>query len=195
MILPPLLVLTDRTQCAGSLVDAVAAAVDRGARAVVLREKDLPEDERDRLAGRLRELLARVDGVLLRAGGGPRGDADGVHLAAADPFPADRPMLVGRSCHSAAELRRARAEGCDYAMISPVFPTPSKPGYGPALGLDGLAAVAGDGPPAYALGGVRPEHVRGCLAAGAHGVAVMGAIMRDPALAGDYLRELEGARR
>ena len=46
MKLPRLLVLTDRTQCRGSLPATVASAVDAGARAVVLREKDLPADER-----------------------------------------------------------------------------------------------------------------------------------------------------
>jgi thiamine-phosphate diphosphorylase len=185
--LPRLLVLTDRTQCSGSLVDAVAAAVDAGARAVVLREKDLPDAERDRLAEQLGALLQAVDGVLIRAGrGGPA-----VHLAAADPFPEVRPPLVGRSCHSRAELARAAAEGCDYATISPVFATASKPGYGPALGLDGLAAVAGAGPAAYGLAGISPDDVRGCRAAGAHGVAVMGAIMREPRLVRRFLAELE----
>jgi thiamine-phosphate diphosphorylase len=187
--LPRLLVLTDRSQCAGPLVEAVAIAVRCGARALVLREKDLPEDERDRLAAQLGELLAPVGGLLIRTGRTAGGDA--VHLAAADAFPQPRPSLVGRSCHDGGELRRAREEGCDYATISPVFPSASKPGYGPALGLDGLAAVAAAGPPPYALGGVDPRDVRGCLAAGAHGVAVMGAIMRDPELTGAYLAELK----
>jgi thiamine-phosphate pyrophosphorylase len=190
--LPGLLVLTDRTQCERPLLDVVATALECGARAVVLREKDLPEDERDRIAGQLRTLLEPVGGLLIRAGAAARG-ADAVHLAAADPFPDDRPALVGRSCHSRAELARARAEGCDYAMISPVFPTASKPGYGPALGPAGLAAAADAGPPAYALGGVRPADVPGCLAAGARGIAVMGPVMRDPALVAAYLDAMQVA--
>ena len=188
MILPQLLVLTDRTQCSGSLVDAVAAAVDAGARAVVLREKDLPDAERDRLAEQFGALLQAVGGVLIRAGSD---GAPAVHLAAADPFPEVRPPLVGRSCHSRAELERAAAEGCDYATISPVFATASKPGYGPALGLEGLAAVARAGPAAYGLAGITPDDVRGCRAAGAYGIAVMGAIMRDPRLVRRYLAELK----
>ncbi|WP_299958504.1 thiamine phosphate synthase [uncultured Modestobacter sp.] len=187
MTLPRLLVLTDRTQCRGSLVNTVAAAVDAGARAVVLREKDLPGPERDALAGRLRALLDPVGGLLVRAGAGA---ADAVHLAAHDPLPAPRPRLVGRSCHAAAELTRARAEGCDWAFLSPVFPTPSKPGYGPPLGPAGLAALVPLGPPVYALGGIGPEEVAGCLAAGASGVAVMGSVMRDPASVRDLLTAL-----
>ena len=193
MRLPPLLVLTDRSQCAGPLVDTVAAVVDGGARAIVLREKDLPADERDHLAEQLRALLDPVGGVLVRAGAAGSAGADAVHLAANDPFPQPRPVLVGRSCHSVDELGRAGAEGCDYVMLSPVFPTASKPGYGPPLGLAGLARLTALAPPAYALGGIRPADVPGCLAAGARGIAVMGPVMRDPRIVPAYLAALEEA--
>jgi thiamine monophosphate synthase len=171
------IVFTDRRQARRPLVDVVAAAVEGGARLVVLREKDLPGGERAALAARLRAVLAPVGGRLLLAGRD--------HLAAADPFPADRPGLVGRSCHDAAELAAAADEGCDYATVSPVFPTPSKPGYGPPLGPARLADLcAGARLPVYALGGVTDAaRAAACLEAGAAGVAVMGAVMRadDPA--------------
>lgn len=190
--LPRLLVLTDRTQARGSLPEAVRAAVDAGARGIVLREKDLPDGERAALADRLRAVLRPVGGLLLIAGpAGGAGGGDAVHLAARDPFPDPRPRLVGRSCHSTAEVARAREEGADLVFLSPVYPTPSKPGYGPALGPAGLAALAAGAPPAFALGGVRPETVTECLAAGAYGVAVMGAAMRDPGLVARYLAQLD----
>jgi thiamine monophosphate synthase len=185
--LPRLLVLTDRTQCAGSLADTVAAAVDAGARAVVLRDKDLPVPERAALAERIAALLAPVDGVLVWAGAAGAAGHAAVHLSAADPLPVPRPALLGRSCHSAAELTAARAEGCDWAFLSPLAITASKPGYGPALGVAGLAALAPLGPPVFALGGVTPADVPGCLAAGAQGVAVMGPVMRDPSSVARYL--------
>lgn len=186
--LPRLLVLTDRTQCAGPLPVAVAAAVEAGARALVLREKDLPADQRAALAAELSGLLAPVGGTLVMAGGG---GADAVHLAARDPLPAPRPGLVGRSCHDGAEVASAAAEGCDYVTVSPVFPSPSKPGYGPPLGRQGLAALVRTSPPAYALGGVRPADVAACRAAGAYGVAVMGGVMRDPGSVAVYLSALD----
>jgi thiamine-phosphate pyrophosphorylase len=173
--LGPLLVLTDRTQCRRPLVDVVAAAVDGGARTVVLREKDLPTAERQELADRLRSVLAPVDGTLVLAGTGL--PADAVHLSATDEVPAPRPALLGRSCHDRASVDRAGAQGCDWVTVSPVRLTASKPGYGPALGTAGLAALT-DGPPAYALGGLRPADARPCLDAGAVGLAVMGAVMR-----------------
>ena len=185
--LPRLVVVTDRTQAAGPLADVVAAAVDAGARAVLLRDRDLPDGERAALADELRAVLDPVGGLLVVAGAAARPAHPAVHLAAAEPFPDPRPALVGRSCHSAAELARARAEGCDWVFLSPVFPTASKPGYGPALGVEGFTRLQSLGPPAYALGGVRPEHVPDLLGAGAAGVAVMGPVMRDPAVVRDYL--------
>lgn len=178
--LPRLLLLTDRTQARWPLVDVVRAAVDGGARAAVLREKDLPRPDRARLAIELRRVLAGVGGALLVAS-----DAtiphDGIHLAADEPMPPTSSGWIGRSCHDRHELAGAATEGCTYATLSPIFATRSKPGYGPALG----PAVLTDPPlPTFALGGIdRVEDVACCIAAGAHGVAVMGAVMRatDPA--------------
>ncbi|SFP69329.1 thiamine-phosphate pyrophosphorylase [Geodermatophilus dictyosporus] len=193
MSAPRLLLVTDRTQARGPLPEVVAAAVAAGARAVWLRDRDLPLPERRALAAELRAALDPVGGLLVWGGaaGAPEGTA--VHLTAADPFPAVRPPLVGRSCHSAAELARAAAEGCDWATLSPFAPTASKPGYGPALGTAGLAALAPGAPPVLALGGVRPGDVAGCLAAGASGVAVMGPAMRDPAVVAAYCAALAAA--
>lgn len=179
---PALLLLTDRRQARRDLVAVVAAAVEGGARHVVLREKDLPRDERAALAEALRAVLAPVGGQLIVAGPDPLG-GDAVHLAATDsPVAAG---LVGRSCHRAEDLARLSHE--DYVTLSPVFPSPSKPGYGPPLGTGGLARLCRRTPtPVFALGGVTsPDQAAACLAAGASGVAVMGAVMRaaDPAAA------------
>lgn len=174
-------VLTDRKQATMPLTEVIGAAVEGGARRVVLREKDLPRAERAALAAVLRDLLAPVDGRLIVAGPDALG-GDAVHLAAAGPYPPPKLALVGRSCHDVAELSRLTTE--TYAMVSPVFPTPSKPGYGPPLGLDGLARLVARSPvPVLALGGVTPDTAYRCVAAGAAGVAVMGAVMRarDPA--------------
>ena len=181
-LLPPLLVLTDRALAApGHLVDAARSCVDGGARAIVLREKDLTRAERVELAAALRGILDPVGGRLLIASD-PTIAADGVHLAAGDPFPDRRPGIVGRSCHDAAEVQSAAAEGCDYVTLSPIFTTSSKPGYGPALGTATLRAIAqATTVPIYALGGiVTTESAQHCLDAGAAGVAVMGLAMREP---------------
>jgi thiamine-phosphate pyrophosphorylase len=179
--LPALIVVTDAEGTGGRpLLEVVGAAIDGGARAVLLREKHRSRSQRQALAEALRAALAPVGGVLLVASD-PTIVADGVHLAAADDYPRNPSGRgVGRSCHSAADLEAAAEQGCDYATLSPIFLTASKPGYGPALGTSSLAQPP---LPTWALGGVDAGHARSCLDAGAAGVAVMGAIMRaeDPA--------------
>ncbi|MGI8759440.1 MAG: thiamine phosphate synthase [Acidimicrobiales bacterium] len=187
--LPALVVLTDRRQARAGLVPTVAAAVEGGARAVVLREKDLPRPARWELGRALRAVLDPHGAMLLVAGPdvelAEELGAGGVHLAAGDAWPSGwRPPLVGRSCHDAVELQRAAEEAADYATLSPVFASASKPGYGPALTEAGLAELAAATELAvFALGGVTAESAGPCLGAGAAGVAVMGAVMGadDPA--------------
>lgn len=200
MILSPLLLLTDRRQAAAPLVDVVAETVEAGARAVVLREKDLPRPERIELAAALAPVVHGVGGLLLSAGEALPG-CDGIHLptagrAGGTDAPAlsqPDPPVVGQSCHSADELCAAAAGGVDYVTLSPIYLTTSKPGYGPAIGLVGLGELVGmTSLPVYALGGIEtPDHVRSCRQAGAAGVAVMGAVMRsyEPGrVVGDLLR-------
>ncbi|MCI4062730.1 thiamine phosphate synthase [Micromonospora sp. R77] len=198
MALPSgVVLLTDRRVARGPLVDVVAAAVRGGVRWVVLREKDLPSAERAALAAELRAILADAGGTLIAAGPDPL-DGDAVHLPSAGPCPPPRLALVGRSCHDEPELARLTTE--HYVTLSPVFPTKTKPGYGPPLHARELRRLIEASPvPALALGGIEtPEHVRACVEVGAVGVAVLGAVMRsdDPTESATTLtRAFEGAFR
>lgn len=188
------MLLTDGRASSLPLLTVVSAAVDAGVRQVVLREHGDPD--RRLLATRLSALLGDAGGRLILAvrDVAPTWWRGAYHLAAAA-----RPATsgaFGRSCHDAAELAAAQAAGAAHATVSPVYPTASKPGYGPALGLDRLADLcAGTSFPVYALGGIdTPDRVRECLAAGASGVAVMGAVMRadDPGAVARRLVEAAG---
>jgi thiamine monophosphate synthase len=167
-----LIVLTDRRLARWPLLDVVKSALDGGARTFLLREKDLPRTARLDLAEAIRALGAD----LIAAGPDPLG-GDAVHLSVDDPFTSAR--LTGRSCHDQAEVMASTE---DYVTLSPIFTTPSKPGYGPALGTRVLSL--GGTKPIIALGGVDgAARAAACREAGAAGVAVMGAVMRahDPA--------------
>ncbi|BFU47050.1 hypothetical protein KRMM14A1004_52870 [Krasilnikovia sp. MM14-A1004] len=124
-----IVLLTDRRAARMPLIELVAAAAPDW---VVLRERDLPAAQRRELADGLRALLP--PGRLIVAGPDPLG-GDAVHLAEGDPVV--RLALVGRSCHAAPRLSTE-----DYVTLSPIFPTASKPGYGPALGPDYAAELA-----------------------------------------------------
>ena len=182
----PLLVVSDRIHTRRPLTEIAEAAFRGGCRWFSLREKDLPAAERRVLLADLVE-LGRPFGAVVMA----HEDIDsveavsaaGVHLpAGSDPAAVGRRLprgLIGVSAHSENEAGAQLRAGADYVTLSPIFLTDSKPGYGPALGLDALAAAAAKAPgPIVALGGITPDNAAACLAAGARGVAVMGEIMR-----------------
>lgn len=172
--LPRLLVLTDRSQLrlGRPLLRTLLECADAGLTHVVLRELDLPDEHRALLAAD-----AAAAGLTVIAAHRPLRGAAGVHLPAGHPGGAPT-ALLGRSCHSADDV--AGATDATYATLSPYAPTRSKPGYGPPLPP---SAYAGHPVPVFALGGITPDNASAALAAGAHGVAVMGEVMRsaDPA--------------
>jgi thiamine-phosphate pyrophosphorylase len=184
---PPLLLITDRQQAGGNIIDIAMAAFETGCRWVSLREKDLPEAEQGAL---LEQLLkrARPVGAKVTLHGDPKlardAEAHGVHLAAGGDAAAARRLLgkdtlIGLSIHSAGEARGIDPSVVDYVLAGPVFETASKPGYGPALGPGGLALIVkACAVPVIAIGGITPEATPDCVMAGAAGVAVMGGIMR-----------------
>ena len=185
----PLLAVTDRHGHARPLVETVGAILQGGGRWIWFRDRDLEPEARRRLgeavAARVRAaggyLTVGGDVALARALG-----ADGVHLGggtALEGIAAARAALgagalIGASVHAPQEAAGAAAAGADYVTLSPIYPTASKPGYGPALGLHGLAAARQAGLPVVALGGVRGAEIAACRGAGATAVAVMGGLMR-----------------
>ena len=183
---PPLLVISDRSQATQPLPEIAEAAFRAGCRWFSLREKDLPPPERLDLLRALVVLGHRfgatvtahedIEAVVLSG-------ADGVHLpGGGDPVAARRRLpagLIGVSAHSPEEAAAQLKAGADYVTLSPIFLTVSKPGYGPAVGVDALAAAGRLSPgPVVALGGIDADNIALCLAAGARGIAVMGEIMR-----------------
>lgn len=190
--------ITDRHQCAPTpLVDVISELLDAGVTAIQLREKDLNETQLTQLAQPIAELCRNYEAKLfintntriaLEVG------ATGVHLPAnaesVDTIKAqtDGNLYIGCSVHALDAAQKREAEGADFVTYSPIYPTASKPGYGPAVGVGGLAEVAKTVKiPVFALGGITPARVAECLAAGAFGVAVMSGIM-SPKNAGEQAR-------
>ncbi len=155
-------------------------ALEAGAPAIVFREKDLAESQRRDLALAIKQVVDAAGAHLIVASDATLAselDAFAVHLAANDQLPSN--IGFGRSCHSIADIEAAHTSGALYAMLSPIYPTLSKPEYGPALGPGELAH---NRLPTFALGGICADNAAACISAGAAGVAVMGAVMgaKDP---------------
>lgn len=187
---PPLVVVTDRAQlmggaaALGALAEAVLAA---GCRWLSLREKDLEPGEQVALA---RDLVRRADafGARVTVHGLPEvareAGAHGVHLPESGDAAAARALLgpgalIGQSVHTVQQARAIDPADLDYVIAGPAFATASKPGYGPVLGGEGIAAIVGASPvPVIAIGGIDLQTAPQCLSAGAAGIAVMGTAMR-----------------
>ena len=196
-----LLVVTDRHQAPRPLPDLCEDLFAAGLRWLWLRDRDLPSDERRALARDLARRAVR-HGATLAIGADVDLAADvgaGVQLGMGPDLAADvaaarlrlgAGALVGVSAHRLADLAAALVAGADYATLSPIFPSASKPGYGPALGLAALREAAAVGLPILALGGVSVETAKTCLATGAAGVVLMGLAMRDGTALEQLLRSL-----
>jgi thiamine-phosphate pyrophosphorylase len=183
---PPLLVITDRHGARLPLAEVAAACFAGGCRWLSLREKDMPAPERLVLLKNLVALGRRWNAAVLVHGdieAARVAGAAGVHLpSGGSPQEARRVLgpdaLIGFSAHDYEGIVRAEEAGADYVTLSPIFESRSKPGYGPALGLDELADLAAKSAiPVIALGGIGPAEAASCVRMGAAGVAVMSGVM------------------
>ena len=173
----------------------IDAAIEAGIDLVQIREPDLTDDSLVRLA---RDAAGRAAGQRTRILVNDRSavahdaGAHGVHLKAdsGDRTAAVRAAcpdwLVGRSVHDAADL--VSDEPVDYWLFGTMFPTASKPAGTLIGGVGGLARVVrASRQPVLVIGGVTPGNTGVCLAAGASGVAAIGAFLpegREPGAMG-----------
>jgi len=183
-----ILAVTDRTQARRPLHDLARAALEAGFAAIMLREKDLP-------GGPLHELAESLEAVC-RAAGRPLLVNDRLDVALAFPgvgahvgihgipVPEARRLLgpdrlLGFSAHTVDEARAALAAGADYVTMSPIFHSRSKPDLCPR-GVSFLEDAVRQLPPenVVALGGIDASNLAAVRRTGAHGAAVMGALMR-----------------
>lgn len=102
-------------------------------------------------------------------------NATGVHLSSSKLMQLKvKPegLLVGASCHNAAELAHAEMLALDYVMLSPVKSTLSHPDTSP-LGWGAFnQLICGFSLPVFALGGMLREDLDTAKLNGAHGIAM-----------------------
>jgi thiamine-phosphate pyrophosphorylase len=188
----PLYLITNRQGLAAerTLIDAVAAALEGGVRAVQLREKDLDDAALYPLARDLRALTREYGARLLindRIDLALAVEADGVHLGTRSlPTAEARRLLgpvplIGVSTHHPEEIAEAASQGADFVTFGPVYFTPSKAPYGEPVGLEALRSACSVSPlPVFALGGIQPHRISEVLDSGAHGIALISAILSRP---------------
>jgi 8-oxo-dGTP diphosphatase len=178
--LPTQYAITNREEMGEvAFMAALEHALQQGIRLIQVREKHLSPsallcftEQVIRLARCYQaRVVVNADIELAKAVG-----ADGVHLSSAvlmDLTHKPQNLLVGASCHDAAELEQAAKLGLDYAALSPVLPTMTHPD-AVTLGWDGFAALVCEQPmPIYALGGMAATELETAWKHGGHGVAML----------------------
>lgn len=183
-----LYLIADVEQIKEDMPSSVKMAIDGGVKAIQLRGKNLSAKELLKIGERLRH-LTHIESVELfindRIDVAMAIEADGVHLGQnsmpvkrAREISGDR-FIIGVSAHSLKEAMDAEEGGADFITVGPIFETESKLRYGLPLGLTKLADVCRKVKiPVFAIGGISIERVNSVMKEGAHGVAVISAILK-----------------
>ena len=182
------IVVTDRKQAGPDFIPRMEAVAMSRPDAVMLREKDLEEDDF--------EILADLVGMSCDTYGVPLAINSFSETARARGLRLHLPLDVlrherdtlkgmeyGASVHSVEDLDEAISLGARWVVFGNVFETTCKPGKA-AAGTDLLKRICERSTvPVYAIGGITPKNAAQCRDAGAEGICVMSPFMLtdDPA--------------
>lgn len=156
-----------------TLQDASLAGVDK----IILREKDLSDEELEKLYYKVKALVGNNTEIIINSNMKvfEKVNDKTVQLSFKDfmNFNNLRKAKVGVSVHSIEEGIKANEKGCGYLLASHIFPTKCKEGLEPK-GVEFIQELKKTVTcPVIALGGISTENVLKVLKAGADGVALM----------------------
>ena len=177
--------VTDRKICQGDFLHRIEQVVRERPMAVILREKDLPEEEYTQLAKQV-IMVGRRYGVPVILHTFVKVaktlDCRAIHL----PFSVVLKLseeekanfsILGASCHSVEEAIMAEKCGCTYLIAGHIFETACKQGL-PGRGLGFLREVCDSVHiPVYAIGGIDTTTLPRVLQAGAKGGCMRSGLM------------------
>ena len=179
------LVFTNRLLCRESFLSRIEKTAKEKPKAIVLREKDLNEEDYKELAKKVIEICRRYGTQCILhsyVNTAAMLNHDALHL----PFhkllrlsdsQKSRFKLLGASVHSADEAVQAEFLGCTYITAGHIFDTDCKAGC-PGKGLRYLREICESVEiPVYAIGGIKAENIADVIDAGAKGVCVMSGAM------------------
>ena len=190
--------VTNRNLCDGDFLKQMKKIAGGKPDAVILREKDLPEEDYSSLAEKVMDICgeAQVRCILHSyASAAASLGADSLHL----PLPllkdTDAAVIrgfdtLGVSCHSAADVSLAEKLGATYVTAGHIFETDCKRDI-PPRGLGLLSDITETANiPVYAIGGINADNIALTKDAGASGACIMSGLMRsdDPAAFIEHLR-------
>ena len=180
-----ILCVTNRTLCKEDFLQRVEKIAANKPKGIILREKDLSEEEYKKLAENVLQICEEhhvpcilhyfVDAAMEQG-------AENIHLPLyvlreMDEKKKETFKQIGASCHSVEEAQEAERLGCTYITAGHVFVTDCKKGLAPR-GLEFLQDVCRSvSIPVYAIGGINGENIDAVRKTGASGACVMSGLM------------------
>lgn len=177
--------VTNRHLVKGEFTEQIEKVLDLKPEAVILREKDLNEEEFEKLGKKVLDLCREKNvpcyfntfvSTAIKL------NADGVQVpfdlfCLMVPEDMEKAGRVGVSVHSKEEALIAEKRGADFLIYGHIFPTDCKKGVEPrgTAALKNICDCAGI--PVFAIGGINEENENLCFDAGAACVCRMSSLM------------------
>ena len=186
-----LYLVTDPLLCAqAGVVETVKAALKGGVSFVQIRDKQATTQQLISVALQVKQVMEGSNVPLVvndNVEAAIASKVDGVHIGQEDMDAAEARQLIGPdrilglSVETEAAALQVDPAIVDYAGAGPVFATQTKRDHKIPIGFSGLRRLCSRlSVPAVAIGGLKEEHCKSALAAGADGVAVVSAICSHP---------------
>lgn len=186
-----ILCVTNRLLCGEDFLKRIERIAACGPAGIILREKDLPQQQYRELAVRVMEICEKHNVMCILHSfteAAAALSADAIHM----PLPLLREMteaekalfkVLGASCHSPAEAAEAEKLGCSYITAGHVFETDCKKDL-PPRGIRFLTEICDAVRiPVFGIGGINGGNIESVRASGAAGACIMSGLMKcsDPA--------------
>ena len=185
-VIQNLICVTNRKLCKGDLFTRVEEIVKYKPKAILIREKDLTEEEYEEIAKNILSICKKADVSCIFHNfidTALKYKVEAIHMTFANlriMSAEDKQKFkkIGASCHSEEEARKAQSAGCTCIIAGHIFDTLSKKHCAPR-GLDFFQDVIKNVTiPVYAIGGINKNNISEVLKAGAAGACVMSGPMQ-----------------
>ena len=180
-----IIAVTNRNLCTRPFLQVMEELAQKELKTIVLREKDLPEKEYEKLAGRCLEICQKTGADLTIhnfISAARNLGVKKIHLPYS-VFLKEADTLgdfdsVSTSIHKPDEVLHAQELGADFVFAGHIFETDCKKGLAPR-GLDFLKKVLENARiPVYGIGGIHENNYQQVLDAGAAGICMMSEFMK-----------------
>jgi thiamine-phosphate pyrophosphorylase len=197
-----IIAVTDRKISVRPFMEQIQAIISSRPDMLILREKDLPEEEYELLATECARICDHhgvafcVNSFVTTAAAIGSGRVQMPFASFADSKDELRFREIWVSVHSLSEASAAETMGATHLIFGNVFETSCKPGVA-GKGVSELKRICDSvSIPVFAIGGIGPDTISAAMGAGCEGVCVRSIIMmsRDPKKEIKKLRKKMGAK-